>query len=611
MDPENCDACGKAKHKGKDLLNCSRCKQAFYHDKVCQKKHWSKHKTLCRDLLLRKQEEDEQQRHVQVFDDENNKGRVISALKDFAPGDRVFIESPAILFDTQLEYYGLLEAFVDATQATQAKVLDLCSPPLSEINSAGRQQRHAHLERQRQRYLSAHPENGSVVTVDITQKLLAIIETNAHQLFNANFGGFSSNNSVDPNRWMGLFVLGSMPEHSCNPNMTMNTTHDGKLELIAETYVAKGERLSFSYIEGIYERNRDERQAQLLREKHFFCQCSRCQSVDECRPFLLMNEEKDTPSLESYSNCEVCGNCHPYFWHVGTQQYICIMTPAPNNLVKKNPTNTSRVKKFTRIEGVLVITFRQLENSLPDGPLTIEEVLSKLVDLMTGTPWQTTIHPLHWLQISIYHFLSMTTAVMARMPPNEDDETGHQPQQASSLLRLSVLALLHNVVWTETTVRMLRSPAATTASTEPSSSYTGLQNALVTMKDENNILVSIRRALQGSLSVAATNGSFDVAESELKSIIERIVEQPGVALDDAEDAAQFTTTADALLTVFHAGKDLILAGHVDLCLQLYQRYQAWFHKLKQPSDDNRARIDLFLSSQGRIMPFEDDDGDIM
>jgi hypothetical protein len=44
----SCDACGLPPRPNKSLLQCTRCKQAHYHDKHCQKNHYSKHKAACR-----------------------------------------------------------------------------------------------------------------------------------------------------------------------------------------------------------------------------------------------------------------------------------------------------------------------------------------------------------------------------------------------------------------------------------------------------------------------------------------------------------------------------------------------------------------------------------
>ena len=581
-----CDACGKVKHEGKDLLKCSRCRQAFYHDKTCQKNHWSKHKKMCKKMVEQKEEEALQMEHIKVIET-STKGRVALAKKDFSPGEQVLLESPAIYFDTGLAFYGILEAFGSATKETQERLLGLHAPPLSQIDSEARRRRYAHLEEQRQTYLRQHPEQVQSVTLEIAQKLLAIVETNAYQLFNADLGG---SGKVNPDQWMGLFILASMPEHSCNPNVTMNTTCDGKVELIAETRILKGERIAFSYAEGIYEKNRDQRQKQLLADKHFVCQCDRCKDVDECRPILL----HATGTTIDLDICQSCGACHPLFWHSDAQQYICIMDTTPNNIVVVEP-DRARLSTALRMESESTQQLEHLERTLQDGgESVIDNVLLKLAALMTGSQWEMAIHPLHHLQVSAHTFLSTTAAAIARILQQQQQR--QISPRMSSFLRLSVLALLHNIVWAETMVRMLRSPKS-----KKVSSYLSLQHTLTTVKAGDNTLVIIKRALTSCLANADKNGSFTVEESELRVILKLICDTPSTTLDEEQ-----CTTADSLLTAFYAGQDLLLAGHVDLCLLLYQRYYGWFHKLKQPSDDNRTRIDRLISSQGRNIPFDAD-----
>ena len=43
-----CDACGLPPKPNQRLLNCTRCNNAKYHDAICQRKHYPKHKKLCR-----------------------------------------------------------------------------------------------------------------------------------------------------------------------------------------------------------------------------------------------------------------------------------------------------------------------------------------------------------------------------------------------------------------------------------------------------------------------------------------------------------------------------------------------------------------------------------
>ena len=91
------------------------------------------------------------------------------------------VESPVMVFDTRRDdYMGLLEAFGNCTALNRAQVLDLLyAPPLEEIMASDprRPERHLRLEQQRQAYLYRHPVHQELLTVPVTQKLLAIIET--------------------------------------------------------------------------------------------------------------------------------------------------------------------------------------------------------------------------------------------------------------------------------------------------------------------------------------------------------------------------------------------------------------------------------------------------
>ena len=398
-EPQICDACGKPKYSNKDLLKCGRCKQTFYHDKTCQVKHWPQHKVLCRQFVTQMQQKEEFLQHsIQLItiEDSDDKGRVVSATKNLAAGETTLLEQPAILFDTRLEYLGLLEAFGKSTKEIQEKILDLHAPPLQEIDSNARQQRHARLEQQLQAYLQQHPEQASILTTATTQKLLAIVETNAHQLFNANL--LPGSEGIDPMQWMGLFCMGSMLEHSCSPSLTMNTTRDGKLELIAETNIASGERVSFSYIEGVYEKCRAQRQAQLLEEKHFVCQCDRCCSIDECRPVVGME-------------CPICNEDHPLFWDESQKGYICVMTEKEG----KEKRIETLPESILQQDVSFCNQIQSLETSLEQGEKPIDEIFSQLIRIMSRVDFRRNIHPLHWLRVSAYQLLSKTSSIMARM----------------------------------------------------------------------------------------------------------------------------------------------------------------------------------------------------
>jgi hypothetical protein len=576
-----CDACGKLKYQHQDLLKCGKCRQAFYHDQTCQKNHWPRHKAHCKkptttsttttttqassSLSLPPKEEPLLSPAKLAFQvmDTADKGRCAVALCDLQPGDVLLLERPALILDTRLEYVGLFQAFGKASHEMQRAILQLQAPPVPM-----QQQRRERLEQQRLVYCQRYPDDG--ITTEISQQLWAILECNGVSLFNYYDSSNHNNNDKDPKQWMGLFRQGSMLEHSCNPNVTMNTTREGYLELIAERTVAQGERLSFSYIEGIFEKTREQRQACLWQEKHFWCACAKCnEGLEECRPIQLSN------------HCQLCQQPHPIFWHAQQNSYVCVHTIDQKNTLPIQE-NDPMLLGFFKTETELSQAIRHLEHSLEHGILSFPAVLKELALLLTGSQWKTTIHSWHWLNVAACQFLSQAASAMARM----------QPQVNVALLQLSVVALLHNLSWVEQTVGLLRQ-----SNSENNDTTKAL--AKIIADDEGGkatIPSQLMTMLQSSLANMVHSGKVMVSQQELKQALSLVCSATTTADENF-------VTADSLLTAFFIGQDLLLAEHIDLCLILYHRYQAWFHKLKQPSAENRDRVDLLLSSRGGTNPF--------
>ena len=42
-----CALCLTPAAPGEKLLTCVRCKKVYYHDRQCQKEHWSEHRKVC------------------------------------------------------------------------------------------------------------------------------------------------------------------------------------------------------------------------------------------------------------------------------------------------------------------------------------------------------------------------------------------------------------------------------------------------------------------------------------------------------------------------------------------------------------------------------------
>jgi len=132
--------------------------------------------------------------------------------------------------------------------------------------------------------------------------------------------------------------------------------------------------------------------------------------------------------------------------------------------------------------------------------------------------------------------------------------------------------------------------SSTVEGTEASQPSSPLQEILDSLSKGDNTLLLTKQALTAGLANHEEN--YAVRESDLDVLITTLSEKDIT-----------TSTADVLLTAFYAGQDLVGASHNSMCFVLYKRYQDWFHKLKQPSDDNRQRIDSFIASQGKNKPF--------
>jgi hypothetical protein len=198
--------------------------------------------------------------------------------------------------------------------------------------------------------------------------------------------------------------------------------------------------------------------------------------------------------------------------------------------------------------------------------------------------------PLAFLNVSACQLVSQAASAAARMQPRQLDV---------SLLRLSVLALLHNLTWVEQTVGILRRQSPGVLGTTASSS---LREYVVgnEKQDDNgtknlSLPMLLMTILQSNIVHANKGQQVIVPVDDLEHAVNMVCSRPPVD--------ETSVTADSLLTAFFTGQDLLLAAHFDLCLLLYQRYQSWFHKLKQPKDENRARIDVFLASRGSANPF--------
>lgn len=72
-----------------------------------------------------------------------------------------------------------------------------------------------------------------------------------------------------------LCALGSMINHSCEPNMIVRVSFSRQLQWIAARDVAEGEELLTSYL-GDTEASTEHRKQELLNSYEFSCACPKC-----------------------------------------------------------------------------------------------------------------------------------------------------------------------------------------------------------------------------------------------------------------------------------------------------------------------------------------------
>lgn len=108
-----------------------------------------------------------------------------------------------------------------------------------------------------------------------------------------------------------IYPLSCRANHSCRPNVSLRTSADGRIRLVALRPIAAREEVLASYIgEGELLRPAHRRQA-LLRNWGFQCGCERCRKPDDTRGFNCPACGHGTvyphPSEQHWSACTSCG----------------------------------------------------------------------------------------------------------------------------------------------------------------------------------------------------------------------------------------------------------------------------------------------------------------
>lgn len=212
-------------------------------------------------------------------------GRVLVATRDIEPGKIVLKEDPCLTWGAN-QSQELIVQFMSAPESVKERILCMASPPLDadlchvddpellRETTEARQQR-ASMHSAVAKHLSEALGGGGTLAT-LIERLLLIDDINAHMLITYAPG------SHEPCEQAALFDVASKATHSCDPNCG-HTTVKGQMLYYAVREIRRGERITISYIDYIWSTCREDRRRLLLQDKRFFCRCSRCMGIDDCR----------------------------------------------------------------------------------------------------------------------------------------------------------------------------------------------------------------------------------------------------------------------------------------------------------------------------------------
>ncbi|KAI8812097.1 hypothetical protein BJ742DRAFT_794812 [Cladochytrium replicatum] len=142
-------------------------------------------------------------------------------------------------------------------------------------------------------------------TLKQVEAVIQIIETNCHA---APLGNEDDDDDEDA---CGVYILGSMMQHSCFPNATVNLFPDNnmRMDLRATRSIRPGEPITIAYKE-LDHAPRIVRRAQLMR-RGFICRCPGCDddAVDWCRAVSCLCSTAGIISPKADGEHWTCNTC--------------------------------------------------------------------------------------------------------------------------------------------------------------------------------------------------------------------------------------------------------------------------------------------------------------
>lgn len=328
---EVCNGCGRPPRRTKEgtfipLRQCSRCGKAAYHDVTCQRRHYRKHKKVCRPHDATSQESSNYR-----IEERPLRGNCMLAARDVMRGQTIGsaeqlspLVAPVLfenqrslrcavcfgprtkVFDCQDDRYVVhvcqtcgndteielrMRQEMEAVRATAQQIPRILSTAILVFRICLSLYRKklawdaiecmiAHVDDKPDAEIhqqaivmtvsSLLRARGAAIELLRIRNILSRIKVNA----------FTITDEQGETVGIGLFRTAHYINHSCSPNVKQSFTigvsrNLPALNLRAKESIKCGEEITISYIETGH-RSLDERQAELHQSYHFKCQCSLC-----------------------------------------------------------------------------------------------------------------------------------------------------------------------------------------------------------------------------------------------------------------------------------------------------------------------------------------------
>lgn len=310
-------------------------------------------------------------------------GRILVASRPFASGDIVLEEAPFCKFQGSI---GFIMQYASMSDSQKELLMEF--QHVSSLQEIQHSDFHELLSEQLQEKITNDEFCAVIGKYDVDEvtqlRLLSLMLINSH-MFNDETGiPFGA-----------LFYTASKMSHDCHPNCSYSSkTLRNHLVYFANRDIAEGEILSFSYIEKDHLPT-SERRKILRKTKNFFCNCTKCTSVDlangyKCVTPGCLGIVYSTPSTSGGGDFSWCCNS-------------CDSRVKPEEIILEAETVYRKFLKFKQdtveIAPDTPDQIRTLKNDLTllVGPFSymlieIEEYLVQVFDVVI-TSWEEVCNP--------------------------------------------------------------------------------------------------------------------------------------------------------------------------------------------------------------------------